>query len=364
MPRHRKRRNHSQDGKSESPLFLLVFGIVWTLFSSIFVAVPLAGPIAALPQLTWRQVPCVVDRFEIADDRKQDKPFSPELSFRFPWPAAPQAEADATAPPPELTGTRLRTDDSRDTDHAELAKLREKILARPTPVCWVNPADPSQAVLQRGVPYLGSALGMASFGGCFVAIGIGLLVTAARLSRAPDKAMEDTPWLLYPVFGMFGLAGLGIFGALVVPSWTSWFAASSWLETPAEVIWSEVRVHRSGSRTTTQADVFYRYTYGGKEYRSNSDSLFGSPSGSHTAQSIVATLPPGKRTTCFVNPRHPWQAVRDRTIGWRGVLLSLFALPFMAVGFFGLRWVSRRRRGHAPTRPKKEQSSPLQSSAG
>lgn len=192
MAKPRKHRHPSPNSNSVSPRYLLVFGIIWTVFSSTFVAVPLAGPIAALPQLTWRQVPCVVDRFEIADDRKHQKPFSPELSFRFQWAAAPQAEADATAPLLELTGTRLRAGDSRDRDYAALAKLRENILARPTPVCWVNPADPSQAVLQRGVPNLGSALGMACFGGCFVAIGIGLLVTAALQRRATDRVERNT----------------------------------------------------------------------------------------------------------------------------------------------------------------------------
>jgi len=344
-----RRRPRATSDKQTSPTGLLVFGIAWTAFSLVFMVVSLAEPMAALLRLTWRRVPCTVDRFVIVDDRTIDKPFSPDVSFRFRWPETPQAEADGGAASGEMTGRRLRAGASHESDYATLAELREDVLARPTSFCWVDPEHPSQAVLLRGVPDWGGPIAGSCFSGCFVAVGVWLVVMSVRQRQLTggDRADSEAPWVLYPFFGLFGLAGVGIFVGMVVPSWVRCLTTDSWVETPAQVIWSEVHATGSGRRTSWKADVFYSDTFGGKEHRSNTTSFFGDPSGRNAAIRTVAAHPPGARLVCFVNPRRPWQAVRNPSSGLRGGLLSLFLVPFMVFGCFGLRWVIRKRHAAA-----------------
>ena len=58
---------------------------------------------------------------------------------------------------------------------------------------------------------------------------------------------------------------------------------------------------------------------------------------------IVSQYPAGKNAVCFVNPEKPSEAVLKTDLGW-GVLLVLFPLVFMAVGFFGIYFTVFGRR--------------------
>ncbi len=335
---------------------LVLFGIVWTAFSSIFVGVGLSS--VGKEFSTWKRdrVPCLIDRFEIRADQGSKPPFQPDLVFRY--------VVDGR----EYTGTRLWPEKKGVDDYEDLAEIREELGQGPegpleriqgvAAECRVNPADPADASL------LGSGMGQVVFGGIFALFGgffvlIGLAMVfggfSGKQTRTPrsEKGGDGASGCVVVVlFVMFGLAGLGMFGGLMLPKAIEWVSMRGWQETPATVIWSRV-VEKDGDDGSTYAvDLFYRYNFDGREYRSNRyDLIGGSSSGSAGKREVVRGYPPGSALTVFVDPEEPWRAVVQRNPGWWG-LFFLFPLPFMSIGFGGLWWYFKKRReGNSVSRP-------------
>ena len=113
--------------------------------------------------------------------------------------------------------------------------------------------------------------------------------------------------------------------------------ARQWRNTPCDVVASQVKSH-SGKNTTYSVDIEYRYEVGGRTYDSHRyDFVGGSSSGGKREQEIVNRYPPGKETTCYVNPSDPDDAVLGR--GFTPMmLLGLIPLIFVAVGVGGIAW--------------------------
>ncbi len=307
----------------------ILFGVGWTLFSSIFVVVGLWAFWSSEKIRAWDELPCTIERFEIADDPDADPPFSVDLLFRY--------RVEGTW----REGTRLRNEDrSGADDYEDLVELRAEL---DEPTCRVNPENPDEAVLLAGGEGTWFGLVFAAFGGCFVLVGIGLILNAIREGK-PSKAKsasgdgEMGGVLGCGFFGLFAAAGVGMFFGAVVPKAIEYFAMKGWVETPAEVVWSRVRSHHDDDGTTYSADVFYRYEFGGSEYRSNRRGIMsGSSSGRSGKERFVRDHPAGTGIVCYVDPDEPWRAVLERKLGWWG-LFALFPLPFAAVGLGGLWW--------------------------
>lgn len=317
-------------GKTSGKGCGLLFGIGWTLFSSIFVVVGIGVFWNSEKVRAWDELPCVIDRFEIAAEADADPPFTADLVYRY--------RVDGRW----IEGTKLRNSESGEDDYEDLHELREEILAG-EPTCRVNPDDPGESVLLAGGAESWFGLVFAAFGGCFVLVGIGLITGMLRgeKSRQAKSASEETKMgglLGCGFFGLFAAAGVGMFAAMVVPKAIEYLAMQSWQEVPAEVIWSRVRSHSSDDGTTYSADVFYRYDFEGKEYRSNRRGLIGgSSSGRSGKQEFVRQHPPGKSVVCYVDPDQPWRATLERKLGW-WALFALFPVPFAAIGLGGLWW--------------------------
>lgn len=335
---------------------LLAVGLIWTLFSSIFVVVGLGMSWKAYTVSGWDKIPCEIVRFEIAADRKQDPIFRPDLEYRY--------VVDGR----NYTGTRLWPERKGSDDYEDLAELREALaqgpegpLASPAGVsaeCRVNPGDPSESSLfGKGGGELIGGMVFALFGAFFVLIGIGIIL-GGRKATAPQARSEPSlsdghPAVVFVFFLIFGLAGLGVFAGLVVPKAVEWVSMRGWKATDAEVIWSRVARHSDSDGTTYSVDLFYRYYFQGKQHRSNRYSLIGgSSSGRSGKEEVVRAHPPGSALTVFVDPDKPWRAVVKRDAGW-GALFALFPLPFMAVGFGGIVWYFRKRNeGVSVSRPR------------
>lgn len=329
-----------------SPVGSIIFGTVWTLFSSIFVCVGLWTTWKGVSQSAWKKVPCVIERFEILADQKKDPVFQPELKFRYEWEGQ------------SYTGNRLRPDNKGDNEYEKLSGVREKLLAdaqREKPEglrtdCRVDPKHPESASLLP--PSGGGWFGLlfAAFGGGFMLLGLSIIRNGLK-SRS-QKALSDqashasqAPFSLVIFFGIFAITGLGVTFGLVIPSAMRYFAARSWVETPATVVWSRVESH-SGSKggTTYSVDLLYRYQFQGREYCSNSYNLMsGSSSGRDDKQEVVDSHPPNSPLTCYVNPQKPWQAIVNRDLG-ASALIALFPLPFLGIGIGGIVWALKKKR--------------------
>ena len=335
----------------------IIFGVAWTLFSSVFVCVGLGVTWKGVSQSAWEKVPCVIERFEILADQKKNPVFEVDLKFRYEW-------AGQT-----FTGSDLRPGVRGDDDEYEkLSEVREKLLLeaqRDKPEglrteCRVDPKHPENASLlpPSGAGWFG--LIFVAFGGGFMLIGISI-IRAAIKSRS-QKVLSDLASPANPVsqilpvfFSLFALAGLGVTCALVVPGAIRYFKAKSWVETPATIIWSRVKSHSGGDDGTTySADLFYRYQFKGREYRSNNYNLSGgSSSGRDSKQEIVDSHPSKSALTCYVNPEKPWQAIVHRDPG-NSAFFVLFPLPFLGIGVGGLIWIAKKKRA-----AKAEPSTPL-----
>lgn len=346
----------------------IIFAVVWISFSSIFVAIGAGSAWKSLSRSAWQRVPCVIEEFQILDDPKQDDPFSAHLTFRYEagghartghhlYPTDPrvaQAGRLVEADNPEAA----TASDVREKEYQKLAKLQHQYLTDPAPVCLVDPNDPDHAALRVKRDDVWGSLAFGGFGLCFVGIGVGVLLQSIRQMRGGRAGPTDGsaltgkrrqsgefPLLIgVPFFGLFAAAGCGMFAFISLPIVTNLVASRSWVATPATVVWSRVASHSDSDGTTYKADIFYRYTIDGKEYKSNRSNLFEvSSGGSAGKEATVRAHPKGQSIVCYVNPHQPWEAVRNRSPGW-SALFCLFPLPFMAVGLGGLWYLLRRNK--------------------
>ncbi|BCU76463.1 hypothetical protein llg_11780 [Luteolibacter sp. LG18] len=329
------------------------FGIVWTLFSSIFLVVGLLSVFKSLSYLAWDRVPCVVERFGIRADPKQDPPYQADLRFRYTWDGR------------EYTSDRLWPDKNGSDAYEDLGEVLETmrtgagrdVIQGVSSACRVNPNNPTAASLLGVSGGAWGGLIFATVGGLFVLIGIGIMRMPARSGpqvaplddgSSPEPGMGRLPGI--PFFAVFALVGLGMLGGVTVPALVRKFAARDWVEVPAQVIWNRTVERGSGEDRSVKRDFFYRYTFSGREYRSNRYDLGGAFGGLNTKSTIMSNFlqshPAGSPIVCHVNPGKPWQAVVDREIVG-GIILVLFPIPFTVVGvggLFGMWWWPRYQR--------------------
>ncbi|BDS06823.1 hypothetical protein NT6N_18630 [Oceaniferula spumae] len=325
--------------KSSGGCGLYGFAIFWTLFSSIFLIIGLKTCYDGFTRSQWPEVECMVHSFTITDKRSGDPPFQPKTSYTYEWEGVTHS------------GSTVWPSKKGEDDYEDLAELLEQYRAGEFKSCYVNPKAPTESALFVGGEDIWGGLIFALMGGLFVAIGIGLIVVGRRekkqesaaLSSKKTKTDEAPAAILIPFFSVFGLAGLGLLFFLIIPQAMKYFDAKGWEETPAKVVWSAVRSHDSDDGTTYSVDIFYRYEFDGREYKSNTTGLMsGSSSGRSSKQEKVKNHPPGKEIVCYVNPDKPWQALLERDLGW-WALFALFPLPFIAIGVGGLWWMLRKR---------------------
>jgi len=277
----------------------------------------------------WDEVPCTIETFEISDEPNKDRPFTAKVRYTYLWEGKKY----------ESSTLHAGNEEERSEYYEDLAAYQQQYLVEETPVCFVNPDNPTESALLGGRPWF---LLIALVPLSFAAFGVGIFISGLR-SRGKAKALTPTSkenkgaWVGIPFFGLFAAAGSAAFYFLTVAPLTRYSESKSWTETECEIVWSRVRMEDGddGGRTY-RPDIFYRYTYGGLVYHSNTIGLFKtSSSGRDSKQKTVDAHPPGHRGLCFVDPNNPTRALLDSSIGWKG-LFFLFPLPFLAIGFGGL----------------------------
>ena len=218
---------------------------------------------------------------------------------------------------------------------------------------YVDPADPTRAVLEREVPWV---LFMTPVPVAFIAIGVGGLwftwrgtdgakaAGAAPISSGASagKVSAKGAWVLVAFFGVFFVVGIAVMAALgggVLDA----LSARSWTPVPATVVSSHVRTHR-GDSTTYSVNVLYAYRVNDKEYRSNRYGFMGGSSGGYEGKrQLVGQYAPGTRFTAYVNPGDPVDAVIERGWTW-DMLLVLVPLVFITIGGVGMFFSARHAR--------------------
>ena len=323
-------------------------GIGVCLFSSIFIFIGLWSTFSTVKSLTWKEVPCELESFQISHDLSKDAPFQATAKYHYSWKGK------------KFTGTSISgNNDEREEDYEDLIELKLKLIERGT--CFVDRANPENAILTKNSWRILIGLIFAAMGLLFFVIGLNLFKGRERkeqaLSSAGNQSLNLQGGLVGALFfGLFALAGTGILIGLVIPTAKKYLAAKSWIETEATVIWSHVHSQSSDDGTTYRPDIFYRYQFKGQTHRSNNFSLMSISSGGYDSKKqIVDSYPQGHQFSCYVNPKKHWQSVVKRELGW-SALFGLFPLPFLAVGYGGLWWLIFRS-GKTKSQPNSSQRS-------
>lgn len=336
----------SKSKKSAGGCGLIGFGIIWTLFSSLFFLFGIKSIYDGIGRSQWSEVSCEVTEFKIPGNKPNlDPPFQPKVKYRYNWEGSTRH------------GDKLRPNKDGEEKFEKLGEIFEQYRNGKLKTCYVNPENPDESALVINNSDTLNGLIPTLIGAGFMAIGFGLITLGRREKKNKTLALssqtntsDDTPAIiLIPFFSVFALAGLGILFFVVVPAAIKYSAAKGWQETPAKVIWSKLRSHSSDDGTTYSVDIFYRYAFNDRVYRSNTGSYTrSSSSGRASKEKIIKAHPRGAKIVCYVNPEKPWQAIRKRDLGW-SALFALFPLPFIAIGIGGLWWMLRKHKKNTPT---------------
>ena len=275
------------------------------------------------------------------------------------------------------TSQSYRRGYSGSSDHADAARLVERYAEETKAVCFVNPSDPGEAVLEHAPLWVGLFILIPLV---FVAVGAGGLYSTWRRGRRKKRADGSaapepisaaagkpvSPWFLVLFCGVFFAIGTAVFVPMFVLPVLQVQAAKSWMETPCTIDKSRVKPHRSDDGTTYSVDVLYTYEFNGTRHRSSRYSFeTGSSSGRASKKAVVDALPEGKATVCYVDPDDPKEAVlnRELTAGtWFGLIPLVFVLVGMVGMFFSAR--SALRRGAEPAADAAMGMVPLREAAG
>jgi hypothetical protein len=168
-------------------------------------------------------------------------------------------------------------------------------------------------------------------------------MAAKPISNASRPGKMSTGCLV-AFFAVFALVGGGVFFALFVRPIASLLAARSWRPVSCVILRSAVAESSDSDGTTYKVDVLYAYSVDGRAYQSQRYGFDNwSSSGLEAKQEIVAGLPPGTQTTCWIDPADPSRAVLHRGFSPR-YLVGLVPLLFLAVGAGGIAFALRAGR--------------------
>ncbi|MDD5727458.1 MAG: DUF3592 domain-containing protein [Victivallales bacterium] len=221
---------------------------------------------------------------------------------------------------------------------AELRKWRNKYRSGTSASCFVNPAQPAEAVICRKtawflIPFMLLPLIFMIIGGS------GLFFTWKRQETTnfskiqktkidlPKAFKSKTALLIF--FGIFLLAGCGGVWTLAGYPLYKRKQSQNWERIPCVITTSRVKIS-SGKNTAYSIDIAFRYKYKGIEYIGGTyDFVLGSDSDHQSKSRITKRYPPGTCTFCYVNPGDPLEAVlsRECRLSWPGIIgISVFVL--------------------------------------
>jgi hypothetical protein len=226
-------------------------------------------------------------------------------------------------------------------DSREIERLLGKYQVGSNAVCYVNPKNAEESVLQRGPlwPALFLLIPLT-----FAGVGVGGIIGVWRGeawkrragSRARNsKAMGTVGKAVF--FGVFLLVGGILTYVIAIRPLQKYFAATKWPETPCTIVSSTVGSHRGNKGGTTYSiDITYRYQVKGREFQSDTYSIMsGSSSGRSGKQRVVARYPAGSEAVCYVNPEDPTDALLSRELSpW--LLIGLVPGVFLLIGVAGV----------------------------
>ncbi|UCD49948.1 MAG: DUF3592 domain-containing protein [Phycisphaerales bacterium] len=317
---------------------LSLFFLFFFALGSFFEIVMIRGFSRAVSQRSWQKVSCRIVSSQVAERDDSEEPYTFAVRYEYTQGGRPR------------TGSVYKRGYTGSEKYSDVQKLVEKYPSGQNASCYVNPKNPAEVVLRPGSLLIGLVLW---FPLIFVAVGAGGLYFIWRKQPPPEARPIAAPiarhggkskYGLVAFFAIFALAGLAILYPLGIRPVARTLDAKSWIETPCRVVRAEVRSHDSDDGTTYSVYILYSYEHEGKRYKCDRfDFIGGSSSGYRGKARIVAQYEAMPNPVCYVNPKHPSEAVLKR--GFHAKLLfALFPLPFIAVGIGGIYYTLRSKK--------------------
>lgn len=155
-------------------------------------------------------------------------------------------------------------------------------------------------------------------------------MNAKPISEKSTPTMMQTVGIM--LFGsVFFIAGVCMLAFGILVPWLSSRAATDWRQVPCEIISSEVRRHDGDDSVSYSVEIEYQYEFDNQTFESSRYDFNVVNKSRPRCRQIVAELPAGKITNCFVDPDDPKRAVIDRDweMSW---LFLIMGSAFSAVG--------------------------------
>lgn len=146
--------------------------------------------------------------------------------------------------------------------------------------------------------------------------------------------------LTYGFFAAFAIAGLGALVMTFVLPVYSLLEARLWSPATCEILSSQIASSSSSDGTTYRAEITYAFEVDGRRFEGQRHN-FSSSSGESSARQAVDRYRDGSEVPCWFDPDDPTRSVLDRSPGWF-LLWGLFPIPFLAIGFGGIWYMSRQ----------------------
>ncbi len=313
--------SNSPAGKGCATMFLGVFAIAGMVLLGFFVR---AGW-DTVRAYTWTKTDCVIE-----SSAMQEKGDSAEFTVRYTYRFGGRSH----------TGTRYTIGMSHSMNLEIAQRAVQRYPAGQQAFCYVNGSAPAESTLHR------SGLWELLFGFIpviLIAVGVGGIIAVWRSKPEFATAISERhrggkgAVIAMRLLGLaFVLIGGGVMYAMLVHPMRQEMAAAKWPKVPCEILSSKVGRH-SGSEgdSTYSVDVRYRYNFGGRELigtKYNFD--MGTSNIRGWRETVVASLPAGTRTVCYVNPDDPLDAVLkvngspDR---WFGLIPTVFVIVGLAL---------------------------------
>jgi hypothetical protein len=327
-------------GKSPSiagRLGLLLFFLFFFTLGSLFELFVVREFGRVLSRRSWTKIPCRVVSSEIREQSNDGIPFVFTVHYRYEHASH------------SYTGSMYKRNYSGSSKYSKAQALAQKYPAGADLFCYVNPDNPSEAVLRRD----SLAFGLVTFlPMLFVLIGAGGIYFLWRRPRpkaeepiaasaVPKSPKSKSKYGLVGVFGIFALAGGLMLYPLGIKPVARTIAAESWVATPCKVLRAEVRQRDNDERITFSVYILYQYEFNGQTYKCDRYAFVTDSSGIYQNEDrIVERYRAAVNPVCYVNPDSPSEAVLKR--GFHADLLrALLPLPFLLIGVGGLVGVFR-----------------------
>jgi hypothetical protein len=278
---------------------------------------------------TWPKVQCVILQSGVHDSHGSKSPYRVHATFSYEWQGR------------TYTSEKVALQSRTSSDYSEAQRTADKFPADSKSFCYVNPKEPSEAILLRGNLAFALFIFLPLI---FVAVGAGGIYAMWRTPSGPPK---PAPMVLKPkavaaglvaFFGIFAVVGAVALYFVTIGPALKILDARDWNAIPCTVVSSHVQSHSSDDGTTYSVDILYAYEIHGRELRANRYNFMGgSSSGYDSKARIVAQYPPGAKSICYVNPADANEAVLHRgftPMMWVGLLPGAFLVIGIA-GMFG-----------------------------